>query len=140
MPCNLAVTITKAAVTEQRLLALLTDETVERVLTAYFQEQGQQAQITRTANGVQVRLNGITIRVTNGQVIADSRRTRRNEMGDLTDTLSTLLARAADALFAQQVGVALQGLSGSVKAQTVNVDNDGTVQQATVFTMQMGGR
>ena len=55
---------------------------------------------------------------------------------ELVEALSNLLALAADALFAQQVKVALAKF-GKVGQQQVMVDNGGVTQATTVLTLKL---
>ncbi|NNJ13616.1 hypothetical protein EKD04_025145 [Chloroflexales bacterium ZM16-3] len=142
MPCNLAVSITKAAVSEERLRALLTPEAVRPVIEAYLRQPGvvgagERVHVQRQGDGLAVRVGSLTLTIRDGQVqTRASRGYNDTRAQELTDALSALLALAADALFAQQVRAALATF-GPVAAQQVTVDNGGVTQAATVLTLHI---
>lgn len=136
MACNLAVSITKAAVSNEMLQSLLTLDVIESVLTAYAQQQtGMTVRRTPTALVVQVGRVAVTV-VPGGQVETTAPDYLEAESRAVIDPIAALLAQAADQRFAQQVQAALATL-GSVSAQQVTVDNEGQAQTATVLTMQL---
>jgi hypothetical protein len=155
MPCNLAVTITKAAITSEQLRSLLTPDIVTQMLTTYFQSQGYELRadsfhdeqagtyfsITRQYGRVQCRVSGffgIDIFVEHGQVTVNGTHlSQQGQVDDLLTQVSTLLVQAADLLFARQVQTALQSLGQPMTTETVTVNNQGTTQSATVFTLRI---
>jgi len=145
MPCNLAVTITKAAVSQAQLVALLTPEVVQAVVEAYLRQPGvlapgETAAVQRSGPTITITIQvgggrRIAMAIADGVVQATTR-TSDQRAQELVDALSPLLARAADARFAQQVQAALARL-GPVTAQAVTVANEGIPQQAVVLTMRL---
>ncbi|NNJ13396.1 hypothetical protein EKD04_024015 [Chloroflexales bacterium ZM16-3] len=142
MPCNLAVSITKAAVTEERLRALLTPEAVQPVIAAYLRQPGvvgagERVIVQRQGDGLAVTVGSLTLTISGGQVQTRATRgTNATRAQELADALSDLLALAADTRFAQQVRAALATF-GTVAAQQVTVDNGGVTQAATVLTLHI---
>jgi len=142
MACNLAVSITKAAVTDEKMRALLAPEKVQPVVEAYLRQpgvlkQGESFEASRNGDTITIRVAGLWIYISNGRVRTSATAGYNDVRGrELVDALSNLLALTADALFAQQVKVALAPL-GKVKQQQVTVDNAGVTQAAMVFTLNI---
>ncbi len=142
MACNLAVSITKAAVTEEKMRALLAPEKVQPVVEAYLRQpgvlkQGETFAVNRQGSSVVVVVAGLRIFINGGRVSTSATAGYNDARGrELVDALSNLLALTADALFAQQVKAALAPL-GKVKQQQVSVDNGGVTQAAMVFTLNI---
>lgn len=142
MPCNLAVSITKAAVTEERLLVLLTPAAIQPVIEAYLAQPGvlragDTARVTRQGERLTVAVAGLTITIEGGRVRANATAGRTDVRARaLVDGLSNLLSLAADALFAQQVKGALSRF-GKVGQQQVVVEEAGVTQAATVLTLKL---
>jgi hypothetical protein len=142
MPCNLAVSITKAAVTEEHLLALLTPAVVQPVVVAYLRQPGvltagERVGVTTPGARVVVTVGALTFHIDGGRVSTVATAGATDARGRaLVDALSALLALAADTLFAQQVRVALAAF-GRVSQQSVTVDNGGVPQAATVLTLTL---
>jgi hypothetical protein len=141
MPCNLAVSITKAAVTEERLLALLTPEAVQPVVEAYLRQPGvlkpgESFNVNRQGNRLMIMVGSLRLFIERGRVSTYATQGYNDVRGEeLVSALSNLLALAADALFAQQVKAALAPF-GKVAQQQVMVDNGGVTQAATVLTLK----
>lgn len=142
MACNLAVSITKAAVTEEKLLALLTPEKVQPVVEAFLRQpnvlkQGESFEIRSGSGTISIRVGSLWLEIRGGRVSTYATQGYNDVRGrELVDALSNLLALTADALFAQQVKAALAPL-GKVKQQQVSVDNGGVTQAAMVFTLNI---
>jgi hypothetical protein len=142
MPCNLAVSITKAAVTEDRLLALLTPAVVQPIIVAYLRQPGvltagERVTVTTPGARVVVTVGALTFHIDGGRVSTVATEGATDARGrELVDALSALLALAADARFAQQVRTALAAF-GRVSQQSVTVDNGGVTQAATVLTLTL---
>jgi hypothetical protein len=138
MPCNRAVSITKAAVTNEELLRLLSEPVVEQVVTAYLQakyEQHRPTLVNRYSGTLVFRVGGLYVTIQGGAVSV--RAYGQEALAEqLAAELQTLLAQAADRLFQQQVGRALS-LFGPVNTQVVEVESEGTVQRAAVFTLNL---
>lgn len=142
MPCNLAVSITKAAVTEAKLLALLTPEKVQPVVEAYLRQpgvlkQGERVELSNGGGTMFIRVGSLSLQIQAGRVSTYATQGYNDMRGrELVDALSNLLALTANALFAQQVKAALAPL-GKVKQQQVSVENDGVTQAAMVLTLNI---
>ena len=142
MPCNLAVTITKAAVTNEQLQKLLTPEVVKTLLESYISKhpnhKGQTPHAFIRGDEVSLPILRYDCRVIikNGQVRISTPRRNVEEAEALSGELAQLLSLAADKLFAGQVQKALASM-GKVSGQTVTVDNQGQKQQARVFTLEV---
>lgn len=142
MPCNLAVSITKAAVTDEKLRALLTPAQVQTVIEAYLRQPGvlkgrERSTVTVIGDSIRVQVGALWIEIRGGRVSTTATEGFNDVRGqELVDALSNLLALTADALFAQQVKAALAPL-GKVKQQQVSVDNAGVTQAAMVFTLKI---
>jgi ABC-type cobalamin/Fe3+-siderophores transport system ATPase subunit len=138
MPCNLAVSIAKAGVTKPQLLALLTPEIVQKVALTYLQQQYAQllnpSLISASGKSVILRAGTSTISIENGAVEVNDSNGNRVQAEKLAAEMEQLILQLADQLFDQQIQAALGSLVQTV--QPVTVDNDGAVQQATVFTLE----
>lgn len=141
MACNLAVSITKAAGTEERLLAVLTPEAVQPVIEAYLRQpgvlkRGESFNVSRQGSRLIVTVGSLRLLIDGGRVSAYATQGYNDVRGnELVAALSNLLVLAADALFAQQVKAALAPF-GKVAQQQVMVDNGGVTQAATVLTLK----
>lgn len=144
MPCNLAVTITKAAVTNEQLTKLLTPEIVKTLLETFIgQHPDHQAQTPRATirkqNGqvsLYISRYDCFLSVINGEVTISTPRYYTEQANDLMKQVALLLSKAADKLFVAQVQQALAKF-GNVDAQTTTVDNAGEKQQVRVFTLEL---
>lgn len=157
MPCNLAITITKAAVSEERLRALLTPEVVTSLLASYlqasgyaivpesFQQQqpGTYASLQTLPDGrVQCRIGGyygIDVFVAPAGVVTVNTTTysQHSQADHVLADVTQLLSQATDALFARQVQAALASLGVPMTTEQVQVDQAGHVSPATVFTLRV---
>src|SRR5436309_405092 len=115
MPCNLAVSITKAAVLPEYLASLLTPEVVEQVVMAYL----KQHQTYKTYQPIRSRIAGESvifhlsslayrITITGGNVVINFPRYALQEADILAEELTTLLAKGAAKLFADQLQATLR--------------------------------
>ncbi len=144
-PCNLAVTIQKAAVLPSHLLALLTPEAVEKVVTAYLSSHAeyknyQPLRSRISGESVIFHLGSLSYRVTitGGCVALNFPRYNQDKAATLSEELTQLLAQAADVLFAQQVKSTLTKKFGRVKQTTATVkDAAEEPQKVTVFTLDI---
>jgi hypothetical protein len=137
MPCNLAVSIAKAGVTQPQLLALLTPEVVQNVALAYLQQQYAKLTpflVSASGNDVILRVGTVTISLENGKVEVNDWNGDRAFAEKLATEMEQLVLQLADQLFDQKIQSALGSLVQAV--QSVSVNNDGAVQQATVFTLE----
>src|SRR6266566_1253219 len=143
-PCNLAVTIQKAAVLPSHLLALLTPEAVEKVVTAYLSSHAeykhyQPLRSRISGESVIFHLGSLSYRVTitGGSVALNFPRYNQDNAATLSEELTQLLSQA-DVLFAQQVKSTLTKKFGRVKQTTATVkDAAEEPQKVTVFTLDI---
>jgi hypothetical protein len=143
MPCNLAVTITKAVVAPEHLLALLTPEVIGQLITAFTSQspefqQYQPIRITTYGDTVNVILGRLDRRflITHNQVTSNFPRYEQTQADTLAQLLSNLLSRGADRLFAAQVRKALTEKYGDVKQTSETVSNQGQPQRVTLFSFE----
>lgn len=140
MTCNLAVSIAKAGISNEQLLALLTPATIEPVLLGYLRQQyPQKNPRTRICapEMLEVSLRDCTITITRGQVEVTSYSSNQRLTERLAKEVGGVLAALADALFQQQIQTLLQTLGIEPQAETVTVENEGKMQQAAVFTLAL---
>lgn len=134
MPCNLAVSIARAAITEERLRALLTPQAIQHVVLAYLKQQyaaSSPALLSAQGNALRYRVGTMLLTIVDGAVTVDESEGKRGRAEQLATKVSELLAVAADRLFQQKVQQALSSVT--TQAQAVNVGYEGTSQQAAVF-------
>ncbi len=142
MPCNLAVTITKAVVAPEHLLKLLTPQVVEALVDGFVHQHPmfvQYASVRVTASrGVVTIWLGYNKQITiiDGQVSARFPRGNAAKGEELAQLISTLLAKGADRLFAQQVKKSLQQL-GTVQEQQTKVQDGNQVIPVTMFKLEI---
>jgi hypothetical protein len=152
MPCNLAVSITKAQVVPEQMRAFLTPDLIEQIVKSYLAEQYPQLVIKRVWTGydttwLDMAYDGGTLSIAYNRTDAEVRvrlagrgYTSRGDyqFGEqLTEEISELLARAGDALFARQVQSLLMGLGGQMATEHVLVEDAGVQRSATVFTVNL---
>jgi hypothetical protein len=140
MPCNLAVSIATCAVSEERLLALLTPEVVQQVVLSYAQQQYTNitARVFVSGEIVRCRLGGFTVTIANGHVSVDTSTGDRAFAEKLATDFTELVRRLAESLFQKQVQQVLQTMTPQpVQAQVVEVNNAGKRQQAALFTLNL---
>jgi hypothetical protein len=138
MPCNLAVSIAKAGVTRPQLLALLTPDIVKQLTLTYLQQQyaALNPRVRSTSgNSVCLQMGTSLVVITDGSVQVTDSRGNTAFAETLADEVEQLVLQLADSLFQQQ----LQQILGPAvtQVQTVHVDNDGIMQQAAVFTLEL---
>jgi hypothetical protein len=115
MPCNAVATAT-AAVAQEHLAKLLTDEVVSRVVVEYLQKTypNEAARLQdlyashsrRAAPGVSIVMKNFLVNIREGRVsVTGSRRygTDQAEVDALASELQNLLTSAADILFQNQI-------------------------------------
>jgi hypothetical protein len=138
MTCNLAVSIAKAGISNEQLLALLTPANVEPVLLTYLRQQYPQEQCrsyTYTPDRLQILLGDCAITIVQGQIEVTSYATSQDRANRLAKEIEGVLAALADALFQQQIQETLRTLGIEPQVETVTVENEGKMQQAAVFTL-----
>jgi hypothetical protein len=136
MPCNLAFSIAKAAVPNERLRALLTADALKEVVLTYLQRQyaGLNPTLLQAAGSrVSYRLGTLTLTITDGAVTLAGRRTGAVDADQLASNVSELLTQLAGRLFQRQVQDALAAVTRSARMAEVQ----GSRQQAAVFTINI---
>ncbi|MBA3822506.1 MAG: hypothetical protein H0X24_01225 [Ktedonobacterales bacterium] len=157
MPCNLAISITKACIPDEQVQALFTPPIVTSLLQSLLVAQGytERAQsfadseldtyfsIQTLANDlVQCRIGGyfgIDLFVERGQVTVNGTSAdQRMAIERWQALVSQLFQRAAGALVATQLQSRLQQLYGSVTTAQVLIDQgDGEAHPVTRFTLHL---
>jgi hypothetical protein len=140
MPCDLAVTITKAAVTKEHLLKLLTPRVVADLLTRFLQAKDKTARVMQPGSGptVYASMGYYSISITRGQVtVRASNRADTKAADALAKELQQLIAGLADTLFAKQVQAAMASAGAKVVAQQHVVTTEGVKQIATVLNFDL---
>ena len=138
MPCNLAVSIAKAGVTQPQLLALLTPDVVKQVVLAYLEQQyasSKPSVICATRARVVLRMGTCVVSIENGSVRVTDSQGNQAFIETLATEVERLLLLLADRLFQQKLQETLGPLLTQV--QNVSVNNDGQMQQATVFSLNI---
>jgi len=145
MSCNLAVSIMKAAITDERLKALI-DEHIDQVtsiVATYLHRRHPKLEVSPGLPGTgQLTVGeGLTLEIVQGTVSISGSRTSRTAqyMEDLSQEVSAFLKLVADQLFTWQVEQALKASATVSSKQTSDVENDGAVQRATVYAIQVNG-
>jgi hypothetical protein len=141
MVCNLAVAITKAAVTDERLQALVDSQhdQVMLALARFLERRHPHLSVSPPAHLTgTIRVNACSVSLVRGQVKVAGQRGSEDLMDVLSRQATEFLAAASDRLFAQAVGRALARCATITGMQTSTVDNQGTAQQATVYTLRLG--
>lgn len=141
MPCNQAVSITKAAIANEALRDLATPAMLAEALRAYLTQQGKQERTDFTLNVydsfVRARIGNHIVVIERGQVtVTTYDRNLRTEGTALQDEIAAIVAALADEVFTQQVRAALATL-GPITTKTTTVTNEGQQQQATVITLRV---
>lgn len=140
MPCNLAVTIAKAAVTNEQLLGLLTPDLVVQAVNAACADLRIRINASRSGDTVYGYAelswsDQISVAVNRGRVEVQASDTRRAT--EISDAISGVLTQLADALFSQQIAGALASIAGKQPViAEVNVDESGTVMPAFLFSVK----
>ncbi len=138
MPCNLAVSIAKAGVTRPQLLALLTPDIVQQVALTYLQQQYAALNPkvrSPSSNSACLQVGTSLVVITDGSVQVTDSRGNTAFAETLANEVEQLILQLADSLFQRQ----LQQILGPAvtQVQTMQVDNDGIMQQAAVFTLEL---
>jgi len=137
MPCNLAVSITKAAVENEELLRFMTPDVVEGMLAQALGVQGriQGDTVTFTLN----RKGRPIVTVQNGQVNVQANRSRvpKDQVEALSEQVAQKLVDIGTAALAAKMYQALQRY-GSVNIQSTQVDNEGLQQAAQKLVVTTG--
>ena len=142
MPCNLAVTITKAVVAPEHLLKLLTPKVVEALVDGFVRQhvsfqKYSPLRVRASRGGITIWLGyGRQISIVGHQVSASFPRGEERKGEELAQLISTLLAKGADRLFAQQVKRSLQQV-GRVQESQRSVNDGEQVVPVTMFKVEM---
>ena len=160
MPCNLAVSITKAAVTDEHLNELLVPDVLERLARAYLESEGYAASESLSyPNAGEFSLsrmygNEIILTVCPAKqdrayperfslFLVGGRVTGRGQRGPLAAQMDAMVAafeqllrETANSLLAQEIADAL-AVFGAVQQQQVSVDEGGQIKMATVVTLNL---
>jgi len=134
MPCNLAVSIAKAALSDERLRALLTPQAIQQVVLAYLKQQYAALSpvlVSAQDGSLHYQLGTMDLTIEDGEVTVDTSTINRDRAEQLATQVSALLAACADRLFQQQVQQALTNVT--FQSQAVSVSFEGKTQQAAVF-------
>jgi hypothetical protein len=145
MVCNLAVAITKAACSDERLKALIDEhlDEVQCLMAAYLHRQHPRLVVKPGPSGTgEIAVgDGLTLTIAQGNVTLTGARASRTApfMEALCQEASALLRLTADQFFAQEVEYALKQAALITAKQTKEVENAGAVQRATMYCIQMSG-
>ena len=140
MPCSLAVSITKAAVSNEQLVQLLAPEVVYEAVKTFLSRHDEYKDHLfgdwQSGSTLMFYVGDCMVTIIGAQVTVNGSEWSTQQAETLSADMNTLLSRLADYLFAQQVQQALAGL-GPVESQTVSVDDQGVTRQATVLTLNI---
>ena len=143
MPCNLAVTITKAVVAPEHLRKLLTPEVIQSLVQAFVAQHPafadyQPVHVSLLGRTVLVRLGrGRSVTLTAEQITANFPRYEQEQVPAIVELLTQLLAKGADKVFATQVRTALTKDFGQVSQTSTTVSNQGQKQNVTLFSFDV---
>lgn len=139
MACN-AVSVVRAAVTNEQLLGLLTPDLVCQIVKAALADQRYQAEPRVLTDGSVYASAGYgnSVIVRAGQVRVDAYdRALAQRLGD---AVAGALSQAGDALLASQVAATIAKIAGKRPViRQVQVEESGVVMAANVFTVRIGG-
>lgn len=140
MPCSLAVSITKAAVSNEQLLKLLTPDVVTQAVKNFLSRHETYKDELfgdwQDETTVIFYVGDCVLHIENGKITVTGTQWATEQANALSADMTTLISRLADYLFAQQVQQALARL-GPVGTQVLNVDDQGITRQATVLTLNV---
>lgn len=140
MVCNLAVAITKAAIEDSRLRALIDThiDQVQQLMVSFLARRHPHLSVQTSSRDPRVIVAGPhTIRIVDGRVTVSGSRESRYLADTLAEQTKAFLQLLADQLFAQEVGRVLKACATVTGVQTSEVNNNGTLQQATVFALRL---
>jgi hypothetical protein len=143
MPCNLAVTIQKAAVNNKELAALLTPQVVKTLVESFVQQHEafkpyQPIRLTARGGMVYANLGDYTrsFSIIGTEVYVNFPRTEKEKGEEIAQLLTTLLSRGADRLFAEKVKKSLQKF-GKVQASQATVKDGTQVVPVTMLKFEV---
>lgn len=140
MVCNLAVAITKAAIEDSRLRALVDNhiDQVQQMLVKFLARRHPNLSVQPSPRDPRVILAGPhTLRIMDGQVTVSGPRQSKDLADTLGEQAKAFLPVLADQFFAQEVGRLLRAVAEVTNVQTSEVDNNGVLQRATVFSLRI---
>jgi hypothetical protein len=144
-PCNLAVSITKAAFDNEALASLLDTPTIGAVIAAVVEDS-----TTLSASGAPyVGTTRVTMTVgvgrwdeydisvaTGGKLDVRVEGSDRARARDIADTITAALASVGQAVLSRAIVAQLEALGGkNATAQAVSAEDNGQVFQATLLTV-----
>jgi hypothetical protein len=133
MPCNLAVSITKAAVTDERLRALLTPEAIGNVVLTYLQRNfasSRSSLLLARGNVLSYSVGDLTLTIADGRVDVDGSQGQVALAEKLATDVTGLLAAAGDRLFQGQVQQALRSVTTRAQSVDVTLEEENTARAA----------
>ena len=140
MPCNLAVAITKAVLTNERLIALLDEhcDQVQQLLVSYLRRQHPDVPVFagRPDTGL-VFLDTASLLLKEGKVTVTDVRGERPLARQVSEEASAFLSLVADQLFTQDVERVLKRVARLMGKQISDVEDAGAVKRATVYALEI---
>jgi hypothetical protein len=142
MVCNLAIAITKAVLTDERLKALIDEhlDQVTGIMAKYLHRRHPQLMVDPGAKTGQLAVGeGLTLTIQQGDVRISGPRSSHTAqyIEDLSQETSTFLQLLADQLFTQEVERTLKATATITGKQASDVENAGKTQRATVYSIQI---
>ena len=144
MTCNAAVAITKAAVTDERLRALL-DEHLSEVIEIFrtylhkqYADREVSVELEEDQAKVLMQVGRVAVALQGGEITTRIRGNGPNEVTlaeMLNERASTLLKLIADQLFTQEVERILQTSARLTGKSFKEVEMEGVKQRATIFSV-----
>lgn len=138
MVCDLAVSITRAAVTDQHLKELLNKhpKEVEKALVAYFKHQYSELVVNSyiDEDGVHVDVGNAELTIENGDVTEDSSRDVKSLLNEAREVVKGLATR----LFTDEVEQALRKRSTVTGKFNKRLTQGGKTFRATEFNVVKG--
>lgn len=142
MACNLAIAITKAVLTDERLTTLLNDhmEQVQHIMEVYLQRQHPDIRVTSGSPETgRVYLDTATLFLEGGKVTVTESRGVQQLAQRVNEEASAFLPLVADQLFTQEVERTLKRVAHLTGKQTSDVEDAGAVKRATVYSLDLNG-
>lgn len=140
MVCNLAVAITKAAIEDERLRALVEShiDQVQRLMVGFLARRHPQLSVEADSRDSHVLIVGPhRVRIEDGRVTVRGPRTSEYLAQTLNEQATAFLQLVTDQLFTQEVGRTLKACATITNIQNSDVDNNGALQRATVYSIRI---
>jgi hypothetical protein len=141
MTCNAAVAIMKAAVTDERLRALLDEHLSEviEIFRTYLHKQYADREVSVKLNQARVlmQVGRVAVALQGGEITTRIRGNGPNEVTlaeMLNERASTLLKLIADQLFTNDIERILQSSARLTGKRAEEVEMEGVKQRATIFS------